>query len=142
MAGRFDQAVPVSAGLSRGRGFLISLRSNMVLPETEHFRVERLLSGFCAKRSPPHLRDQVRVGFRIRGTKVLLYEARPVFLKPDEWVEVKAAQFEYSPATKRWTLYCFDRNSRRRPYYEADENQAFEYLLAEVNEDPTGIFWG
>ena len=88
------------------------------------------------------MRDQVRVGFRVRGTKVLLYEARPAFSRPDEWVEVKPAQFEYNPATKRWTLYCFDRNSRRRPYYEADENQSFEYLLAEVGEDPTGIFWG
>ena len=114
----------------------------MVLPEIERYRVERLLSAFCAQRSPPRLRDQVRVGFRIRGAKVLVYEARPAFMEPGQWVEIKAAQFEYNPDTKRWTLYCFDRNSRRRPYYEADENQSFEYLLTEVADDPTGIFWG
>ena len=114
----------------------------MPLPEIELHRVEKRLSAYCEKRIPRHVRDQVRLSFQVTGNKVHLYESRPSFPKPEQWVDMKIAQFEYNPTTRRWTLYCFDRNSRRRPYHELPGELDFESLLAEVDKDPTGFFWG
>lgn len=114
----------------------------MALPETERFRVEKFLSAYCEARIPAHARDQVRLLFRIAGNKVWLLEYRPLYSDPAEWIEKKVSQFEYNPEVNRWTLYCFDRNSRRRDYIPEFRDCVFEKLLAEVDADPTGIFWG
>jgi hypothetical protein len=52
------------------------------------------------------------------------------------------AQLEFSPLTKTWLLYCYDRSAKRIPYSESEESPAIEPLLMEVDQDPTGIFWG
>ena len=114
----------------------------MPLPETERFRVEKSLSAYCEKRVPAHVRNQVQLTFRVNGNKVLLLESRPLYSDPNEWVEMKVSQFEYNPATNCWTLYCFDRNSKRRDYDPSFKEKSFEKLLSEVDADPTGIFWG
>jgi hypothetical protein len=114
----------------------------MALPETERFRVEKLLLAYCEKRIPAHVRDQIKLTFRITGNKALLLESRPLYSDPNEWIEMKVSQFEYNPETNRWTLYCFDRNSKRRDYKPNFKEKIFEKLLAEVDADPTGIFWG
>jgi len=114
----------------------------MALPETERFRVEKLLLAYCEKRIPAHVRDQIKLTFHITGNKVLLLESRPLYSDPNEWIEMKVSQFEYNPETFRWTLYCFDRNSKRRDYKPSFKEKIFEKLLAEVDADPTGIFWG
>jgi len=41
-----------------------------------------------------------------------------------------------------WRLYWADRNSRWHEYVEAGPTYELEDLLREVDEDPTGIFWG
>ena len=40
------------------------------------------------------------------------------------------------------TLYAADRNSRWFEYWDFDPSRDFADLLAEVEADPTGIFWG
>ena len=78
---------------------------------------------------------------RILGNKVILFAERPGFEEPDEPIELKSAQFEYSPESRRWTLYCFDRSNRRRPYQALPLGQDLSRLVAEVDADPTGAFW-
>ena len=41
-----------------------------------------------------------------------------------------------------WTLYCTDRNSRWHLYWEYKPAKNLDELLEEIDEDPTGIFWG
>ena len=51
------------------------------------------------------------------------------------------AQLRYDPDAGRWTLYCADRNSRWH-HYDPIEPGTVTELLAEIEQDPTGIFWG
>jgi hypothetical protein len=88
------------------------------------------------------MRDKVRVGYEISGKTVTLLEKRPSYDDPDTWVDIKVAQFRYDPADGEWTLYCADRNSKWQKYLDAEPCKDFEELLIEVDEDPTGIFWG
>ncbi len=114
----------------------------MPLPAVEKKLVEQTLSQYCEKKIPLHVRDKVRLNYRFRGNSVTLFEERPAFNIPDKWVDISVAQFRYEPLKKLWTLYCADRNSRWHKYYEVDPAKSLQTLLDEVEEDPTGIFWG
>ncbi len=117
-------------------------RTYMAIPELTKRRVKKTLDAYCRAKVPPQVRKEVRVGFKCRGNSVTLFEARPAFGKPNIWVQIVVAQFRYSPTSREWTLYCADRNSKWHLYHEVEASKNFEDLLREVDEDPTGIFWG
>ncbi len=110
----------------------------MSLPETEQQNVDTLLGHLCEQRTIP---DQVTLHFDTRGNRVILTEARPLFIDPAVWNEIKIAQFEYDHKSGNWTLYWFDRKNRRQPYPTGRNKDVLEKLIREVDSDPTGIFW-
>lgn len=110
----------------------------MALPETELQRADELLGQLCVQRSIP---DQVKLQYDIRGNRITLTEARPLFIDPAIWNEVKIAQLEYNPESLNWTLYWYDRKNRRQPYPTGRNRDTLEKLILEVDSDPTGIFW-
>jgi hypothetical protein len=114
----------------------------MPLPKDVREKVEKRLREYCESKVPPELRDEVRVGFKVRGNFVTIFEKKPTFFDPSEWVDIVVAQFRYDSKSRQWTLYCADRNSRWHKYYYLDPDKDFEVLLREVEEDPTCIFWG
>jgi Protein of unknown function (DUF3024) len=57
-----------------------------------------------------------------------------------EWSSTKVAQLRYDGGT--WTLYCADSNGRWWLYDDAAPAHDVEPLLAAIDEDATGIFWG
>jgi hypothetical protein len=114
----------------------------MALPELTKKQIEKTLDAYCRAKVPAGLHDRVRVGFKFRGNSATSFEERPAFGSPETWVEIVVAQFRFNLQKKEWTLYCADRNSRWHPYSEAEPSRNFEDLLKEVDEDPTGIFWG
>jgi hypothetical protein len=114
----------------------------VALPELTRRQVEKVLTAYCSERLPSYLHDKLKLGFRLRGDRVTLYEERPALAEPGMWVEIVVAQFRFQPKNQEWTLYWADRNSKWHPYEEVESNKNFEALLKEVHEDPTGIFWG
>ena len=114
----------------------------MALPDVTRARVEKRLREYCENKVPPERRDEHRVGFKVRGNSVTLFEEKPSFFVSFGWVDIKVAQFRYDPKKKEWTLHCADRNSRWRQYHFLEPNKDFEVLLEEVEKDPTCIFWG
>lgn len=108
------------------------------MPELDLARITR----YCDDRVPVRHRDQVRVELRVRGRAVTLFECRPPWHPGlSDWSRSKVAQLRYDPEKCRWTLYCADRHGRWHRYEDVDPAPVGE-LLAEVTEDPTGIFWG
>lgn len=114
----------------------------MGLPNLVKLLVEKRLSAYCAKKVPPRFSDKLKIGFRFRGNNVTLFESRPFYADPQQWVEIVVAQFRFDESTSLWTLYWPDRNSRWNYYVDLDPSRKFEKLLKEVDDDPTGIFWG
>ncbi len=114
----------------------------MPLPKEMRDKVEQRLAQYCQERVPEHLRDRVRATYKIRGGYVTLTEQRLVYLQPATWVDIPVAQFRFRPADETWMLYWPDRNTRWHEYYDVDRTEDLEDLLREVDEDPTGIFWG
>ena len=100
--------------------------------------------AFCENRVPDRLRDNVQLKCLRRGNSITISERRPpwrVDLGPD-WTEFKVAQLRYDPAEGTWSLYCRDRHERWFLYDDVGPASSVAPLLAEIDEDPTGIFWG
>ncbi len=57
------------------------------------------------------------------------------------WTRLKVAQLRYRSDSQDWTLHCRDRNEKWFNYDPHFIGTAAE-LLAEIEEDPTCIFWG
>jgi hypothetical protein len=114
----------------------------MSLPDELRKTVEETLQVFCERRVPKRVRDQVRLSFSIRGNSALLVEERPRWDEPSEWLSLKIAQFRFDPTSLKWSLYRRDRNERWHFYSLVKPTKDFRVLLAEVDRDPTGIFWG
>lgn len=109
------------------------------LPETDIRRVH----AWCDEQSPQHVADQVRTEHHTRGKSVTICETRAPWNGAGDWTHQRIAQLRYRPDEGRWTLHWADRNSRWHEYREGGRftGTAAE-LLAEIDEDPTCIFWG
>jgi hypothetical protein len=114
----------------------------MPLPEEIREMVERRLSEYCRVRVPEHLRGRVRVGYKIRGRYVTLFQERPDLLEPRRWVDIPVAQFRFQQDVGAWTLHWTDHTRRWHNYRDVEPTEKFEDLLLEVDRDPTGILWG
>ncbi|HEY1652422.1 MAG TPA: DUF3024 domain-containing protein [Acidimicrobiales bacterium] len=108
------------------------------VPELDLLRIRK----FCEGRIPPELRSKVRVEVGVRGKSVTLFECRPPWDGHGmEWTRQPISQLRFDRATARWTLHWADRNSRWHLYDFIDPGTVGE-LLAEIDKDPTCIFWG
>jgi Protein of unknown function (DUF3024) len=114
----------------------------MPLSEIERERIEKLFSEYCLGKVPPKFRDQIRIEFTIRGSEVKLFECRPRFNDLSNWTKQPIARFKKDAQKESWLLYSADRNGKWRLFEPNAESKEIETLLAEVQRDRTGIFWG
>lgn len=102
------------------------------------------VAAYCATRVPADLDDEIQVEYELRGNTITLYERRPPWREDvgSEWTSMRICVFEWDHDRHKWTLYSIDRNDRRRRYEFAEPASDLMPLLREVDNDPTGIFWG
>lgn len=114
----------------------------MALSEFEKKRIEKIFTDYCQSKIPPHVRDKIRIEFQIRGDEVSLFECRAPWRGEGEWTSMKVARFKKDHKTETWLLYWADRNDRWKPYPPLPYHRDIEKLLAEVEKNETGAFWG
>lgn len=116
----------------------------MALPKDVKRDAVARVTTYCATRVPSELDDQIRIEYELRGKKITIYECRPPWREDlgPEWTRLRVCTMEWDPATRRWTLFARDRNDRRLEYPHINPTPTVKPLLAEVDRDPTGIFWG
>jgi len=110
------------------------------LPESDVARVQR----WCEQRIPAHVRDQVRVECEVAARHLTIVECRPPWRDDmrSEWTRFPIARLRYTKSTRAWSLYWRDRNLRFHEYDLVAPSSRVDDLLAEINRDPTSIFWG
>jgi Protein of unknown function (DUF3024) len=99
---------------------------------------------WCRGRVPEHVRDEVRVEVDVAERHVTIVECRPQW-RADmgvDWTRFPIARLRYVKTTGVWSLYWRDRNLRFHAYDRVASTASVEELLAEVDRDPTAIFWG
>ena len=114
----------------------------MALSDIQRADITKRLTEYCDAKVPERVRDQVRLCFRIGASDVVLFEERPRFNRPKEWGEENVAKFRYVASRREWWLYCQYSDLKWHEYRPRFAAARFQTLLQEVDEDPTGIFWG
>lgn len=104
--------------------------------------VERLLRPICAPHHDPAVAAQLRHGYRIEGYSVVLFESRPAYRPPHDWHDRDVAKFRFVKTKRMWELFCQFRDLKWHTYEPLPESSDLDVLVAEVRNDPTGIFWG
>ena len=102
------------------------------------------VESYCQSRVPKDLRDELRIECRRRGSSLTIVERRPPW-NPDltsECSEVKVAQLRYHEPTGTWSLHCIDGHGQWHVFEDLRQSRAVQPLLAVIEADPTGIFWG
>jgi hypothetical protein len=97
---------------------------------------------YCHEGVPEDMRSEMRLEHTVRGNAITIIERRPPWsehARPD-WSAMKVAQLRYDAGT--WTLYCSDSKGRWWLYDDADPAPDVGPLLAAIDDDATGIFWG
>jgi len=114
----------------------------MAIPAVVKKTADMALNTYIERRVLPQLHARVRLVHRWRGNTVTLIEQRPWWRDEATWVDIPIAQFRYDNQRNDWTLYWQDRNQRWHLSEELTDSREITRLLAEVDRDPTGIFWG
>jgi hypothetical protein len=106
----------------------------------------RLVSAFVAQLNadmPPHAASQLRYRLDTDRNAATIVECRAV--DPEQpagdWFEVFVARLRFT-RSGGWALYWPDRDSKFHLYEAVAPTQDITLLLAEIESDPTGIFFG
>jgi hypothetical protein len=132
----FLSVEPAPAGASRSQS------GGSGLPDIQRQRVDALLGPLCQPHPDPAVSSQVRRGYRLERSGVVLFESRPSLFDSDVWQDHLIAKFKFNKSRATWHLYCMFRDLKWRAYKPFPEAGDLADLLREVQADPTGIFWG
>jgi hypothetical protein len=114
----------------------------MALPESLKTAIEAEFRRYCEEKIPREHRNEIRIGFAMEEDAVTLFEERPFYRDPRTWTKSPFAQFRYNAETGKWTLYYRTGRNQWQRYSHISPAKDIDKLLKEVDEDPTGIFWG
>ena len=114
----------------------------MAFTEFELKYIESTVGEMCKRRSPVHLKDQLRTVYVVKGHDVIVYEERPRWNNPQEWTSTGVAKFKYIKNQNVWKLYWLRRDLKWHLYGALPESTTINKLVMEVDKDPHGAFFG
>jgi hypothetical protein len=105
-------------------------------------RIDFLVGGLCRRRTRPALADQLRLAYEIDGQSVVLFEERPDWRDLAKRKRSPFAKLRFVSTTGLWTLYWRRADGRWHAYRPASPTSDLAALVAVVDEDPYGAFFG
>jgi len=114
-----------------------------MLPETDVTRIQRWIDA-RNDRLPERARGQIRYELAVDARSVTIFECRPPWHEDfgPEWTRSPIARLRFTQARKEWAIYRRGRNLTFHLYDLVEPTSNVEALLAEIDRDRTGIFWG
>lgn len=114
----------------------------MPFSELDLERIDRTVGDLCRRRSPPEHRHQVRIEYRVTRHEVLIYETRPAFRDPSRWTEGGIAKLRFVRTAGEWRLFWQRASLKWQSYEPVPSSRDLRDLVAEVDRDPYGCFFG
>ena len=115
----------------------------MALPVLTLHLARTKLGAYCARKIPESARDQVRLELEFADNHVTLIESRPHFREPGLWSRLPVARFRFNPGAGTWALLSpVFANKEAWRLYPIQPSRDLDKLIATVDEDANGVFWG
>ena len=115
----------------------------MALSEFEIKKCEKAVSEFMhVRRPPPHIRNEIDLGYRIQNQSIELFEIRPVWDNPKEKAEYSFAKATYVKTQKIWKIYWLRANLKWYRYEPVPEVKTITDFLNVVDKDEYCCFFG
>ena len=116
----------------------------MAFSEFEKKRFEQITSRYIeGRRPPPHIRSELDLGFRVTGQSIEIFEIRPVWRgDPKETIEIRVAKATYVKTQKAWKIYWQRADLKWHRYDPGLSVPSLEEVLAIINQDEYGCFYG
>ena len=114
----------------------------MAFSELELQRIKREVGGLCKKRSPVHLRGKLRTEYKIEGLSIILYEVRPQWNDPKNFLELPFAKITYIKSRNIWKFFWRRADLKWHRYDPLDSAGQLSELIREIDTDPHACFFG
>lgn len=115
----------------------------MALSEFETKKYEKLVSAFVEKRRPPaHIRNELDLGFRIKGQSIEIFEIRQMWDNPNEKIEEPVAKTTYVKTQKTWKVFWQRADLKWHRYDPVPEVSSLDEFLEIVDRDDYACFFG
>lgn len=114
----------------------------MAFSELELKRIEKTVGAFCIARTPQHIKDELSVEYSIKGHDVLIYEKRPCWKNPSEYMEEGVAKLKYTRTTNTWQLFWQRATLKWQSYEPFPQSKDIGELVKVIDADRYGCFFG
>lgn len=86
----------------------------------------------------------IRYEMDVDARSITIVECRPPWRHDygPEWTRHPVARLRYTKSRREWSLFWRDRNQKFHLYDRIEPSPNVAKLLAEIDADPTSIFWG
>ena len=114
----------------------------MSFTEFELKRIDRTVGELCRRSNRPEYADQLRFEREIEGHSVSIWEMRPPWDGVGDWTRMGVARFRFFRSRGRWQLYWMRRDLKWHPYDPGRSTSDLAALVAVVDADEYGAFFG
>ena len=108
----------------------------------EIHKINKFVGTLCDKRSPESIRNQLRYEHTIENHDVIIYEVRPRWDKPDEHTRMPCAKLTFVRTQNVWKLFWHRADMKWHAYGPLKSSRDLADLIAEIDRDPNGCFFG
>ena len=113
----------------------------MAFTEIEIHRIDKFVGALC-KKVPESIKDKLRYEYKIKNQDVILYEIRSRWKKPDEQTELPCAKLKFVRNQNVWKLFWQRADMKWHAYGPLKSSRNLTELIAEIDTDPYGCFFG
>jgi len=114
----------------------------MAFSELELKRIEQTVGEFCRKRSPAYLKDKLRLEYSVKGHEIIIFERRPEWDSPKEWIKSPVAKLTLIRLANKWLLYWQRADLKWHEYPRPSSSERIGDLVREIDADPLACVFG
>lgn len=115
----------------------------MAINGLETIGVIEVMENFLEKRRPPeHLREQIDLGYRLKGQSIEIFETHLNYALPGQIEETPIAKVTFVRSKNVWKVFWMRANLKWYAYDPMPTVKDLNHFTQLVDEDNHGCFFG
>jgi hypothetical protein len=114
----------------------------MAFSKLELELIDKEVGGLCREMNRPEFKDELSIIYRVEKQDVIIFEKRPAYQRPKEYIETPAAKLKYLRTKNEWRLFWMRGDLKWHGYNPKKKSVKLSGLVAEIKSDTYGCFWG